>query len=156
VDKSTPINIAIEDPDQPDVRAMLSDSDAYMASLYPAESNHLMSVFSLQATNVRFLVARRNDVCLACGAVVVSTDGSAEIKRMWVVPDARSHELGRRVLATLTDVALNEGSRVIRVETGISQVEALNLFRTEGFSEIAAFGDYRPDSFSVFMEKRLD
>ena len=153
--ESIPITIAIEDPDQPDIRAMLVASDAYMTALYPAESNHLVEVSALQSANVHFLVGRRGRLCVACGAVVLAIDGTAEIKRMWVEPHARGSGLGRRILATIEKVARREGAEVLRLETGISQVEAINLYRSAGFSAIAAFGEYQPDPLSIFMEKRL-
>ena len=43
----------------------------------------------------------------------------------------------------------------MRLETGIYQPEALGLYRSAGYVEREAFGDYVPDPLSVFMEKRL-
>lgn len=154
--ESTPVTIAIEDPDQPDVRAMIVASDAYMTALYPAESNHLVDVAALRSANVRFLVGRRDGACVACGAIVIAADGAAEIKRMWVEPHARGSGLGRRILAAIEKLARGEGVEVLRLETGVSQVEAIHLYRSAGFSTIAAFGEYLPDPLSTFMEKRLD
>lgn len=135
---------------------MLSASDTHMTALYPAESNHLVPVSALQATNVRFLVGRRSGMCVACGAIVMAADGTAEIKRMWVEPHARGLKLGRRILATIEKMARDEGVKVLRLETGVSQVEAITLYRSAGFSCVAAFGDYQPDPVSIFMEKYLD
>jgi len=151
-----PVTIAVEDPDQPEIRAMLAASDAYMAALYPAESNHLVDVATLRSANVRFLVGRRDGVCVACGAIVIAADGTAEIKRMWVEPHARGLQLGQRILTALETMARAEGVTVLRLETGISQAEAINLYRSAGFSPIDAFGEYRPDPLSIFMEKPLD
>ena len=52
------IEIAVENPDQAEVHALLAASDAYMASLYPAESNHMVDVSTLKQPHVTFLVAR--------------------------------------------------------------------------------------------------
>lgn len=151
-----PVTIAIEDPDQPDIRAMLKASDACMTALYPAESNHLVDVPALQAANVSFLVARRGRTCVACGAVIIGADGAAEIKRMWVAPPARGAGLGRRMLAAIETTARREGVRVLRLETGVAQEAAIDLYASAGFSPIPPFDDYRPDPLSVFMEKHLD
>jgi len=151
-----PVIIAIEDPDQPEVREMLAASDAYMNALYPADSNHLVDVSALRSGNARFMIGRRGGRCVACGAVFIATDGTAEIKRMWVEPHARGSGLGRRILANIEMVARDEGAEVLRLETGISQVEAISLYRSAGFSTIAAFGEYPPDPLSIFMEKRLE
>jgi putative acetyltransferase len=52
------LTIAVEDPSQPEIIALLRDGEAYSATLYPAESNHHMLLGALRAANVRFLVVR--------------------------------------------------------------------------------------------------
>jgi putative acetyltransferase len=47
------------------------------------------------------------------------------------------------------------GVSVLRLETGISQPEALALYRRRGYVERAPFGAYRLDPLSLFMEKTL-
>ena len=47
------------------------------------------------------------------------------------------------------------GPGAIRLETGISQPEAIGLYRKAGFVEIEAFAPYKPDPLSLFMEKVL-
>lgn len=147
--------IDAENPDQPEVLALLAASDAYMASLYPAESNHLLDVAALQRPEVTFLVARLEGRALGCGALVDSGEGWAEIKRMFVSREARGLKLGRRLLGELEAVAVRRGVRLLRLETGAQQPEALALYRSAGFVEIGPFGSYRPDPLSLFMEKRV-
>jgi putative acetyltransferase len=145
----------MENPDQAEVAALLEASDAYMASLYPAESNHMLDIAALQRPEVVFLVARVDGRALGCGAVVSSGQGWAEIKRMFVSPAARGMKLGRRLLDEIEAIAVRNGDRVLRLEAGAKQPEALALYRSAGFVEIGPFGDYRPDPLSLFMEKPL-
>jgi putative acetyltransferase len=147
------IQIDIESPAQTEVARLLEASDAYMASLYPAESNHLLDIASLQRPEVKFLVARVDGRALGCGAVVSSGEGWAEIKRMFVSPSARGLKLGRRLLERIEALASENGERLLRLETGAKQPEALALYRSAGFVEIGPFGSYRPDPLSLFMEK---
>jgi putative acetyltransferase len=147
--------IAAEPADQPEVHALLAQSDAFMARLYPAESNHLLDVATLMKPNVRFFVARRDGRAIGCGALVLAADGSAEIKRMFVVPEERGRDIGRRILEQLEDAARAEGATMMRLETGIHQPEAIGLYRAAGFVEIGPFGSYVADPLSLFMEKRL-
>ncbi|MGD0490364.1 MAG: GNAT family N-acetyltransferase [Steroidobacteraceae bacterium] len=149
------IRIGIENPDQAEVAALLEASDAYMAALYPAESNHLLDIASLQRPEVAFFVARVDGRALGCGAVVSSGEGWAEIKRMFVSPAARGMKLGRRLLLEIEAIAYQRGERLLRLETGAKQPEALALYRSAGFVEIGPFGSYRPDPLSLFMEKPL-
>ena len=52
------LRLLIEDPDSPEVRALLEASDAYATSLYPAESNHMLDLQALRRPSVTFVVAR--------------------------------------------------------------------------------------------------
>jgi putative acetyltransferase len=146
--------IAIENPSQPDIVALLRAADDWYAALYPAESNHLLDVSTLQQPDTAFFVARENGTLLGFGAVVRRA-GYAEIKRMFLAPAARGRKLGRRILETLEAHAAQNGIRCCRLETGVSQPEAIGLYRSAGYADIAPFGDYRADPLSLFMEKRL-
>jgi putative acetyltransferase len=144
-----------EDPDQADVVTLLRDGEAHSARLYPPESNHHLPLETLRAPNVRFFVARdAGGRALATGAVVLHEDW-AEIKRMWVVEEARGRGLSKRVLSRLAAEAKSRGVRVLRLETGVASREALGLYEGAGFTEREPFGGYAPDPLSVFMEKRL-
>jgi putative acetyltransferase len=69
------ISIQLEQADQPDIITLLEMSDAYMASLYPAESNHLLDVTTLMKPEVSFLVARKDGQIVGCCALVSQGDG---------------------------------------------------------------------------------
>lgn len=147
--------IALEDPAKPEIVALLEDGERYGASLYPAESNHFLSIDELRADNVLFAVARDGDgIAIATGALALN-DGWAELKRMWVVPQARGRGLSKALLVALETRARDAGITWLRLETGIANHEALGLYERSGFVRIGPFGDYRPDPLSVFMEKRL-
>ncbi|GAA2843617.1 putative acetyltransferase [Aminobacter aminovorans] len=149
------LRIALEDPAKPDVIALLEAGDAYGASLYPAESNHFLPLDALRAANVRFVVARDElGTALATGAIALA-DGFAELKRMWVVPEARGKGISKAVLADLEARVLDAGHSLLRLETGIDNHEALALYERKGFVRRGPFGDYREDPLSVFMEKQL-
>ncbi|CAN7556233.1 GNAT family N-acetyltransferase [Massilia sp. LjRoot122] len=147
--------INAESPDQPEVRAMLEQLDAYCASLYPAESNHLMDIASLLQDGVLFLVARDVEGRAAGCAALVRREGYGEIKRMFVDPMRRGGGTGRQLLEQLMMFARMSGLQVLRLETGIHQPEAIGLYERAGFVRCAPFGDYQPDPLSLFMEKSL-
>ncbi|MBR0684165.1 GNAT family N-acetyltransferase [Roseomonas eburnea] len=149
------MRIAIEDPDQPEIRAMLAAGEANSAALYPAESNHHLPLDALRAPGVLFHVARdAAGRALGTGAVVLKGDW-AEVKRMWTDPAARGGGVAGAVLAALEAVARARGVRVLRLETGARSDAALALYRRAGFVEIGPFEGYAPDPLSVFFEKRI-
>ena len=149
------MEIKIEDPGKPETRALLEASSVYMGALYPAESNHLLSVESLQRPEVTFVVARIEERAVGCGAVVQVGAGWAELKRMFVSPAARGRKVGWRLLQKLEAIAAERGATLLRLETGIRQPEALALYRSAGFVEIGPFGQYQADPLSLFMEKPI-
>jgi GNAT superfamily N-acetyltransferase len=69
------------------------------------------------------------------GALRQLPDGAAEIKRMYVVPDARSLHIGSRMLDQLIASAIEFGANVIRLDTARFMVEAHGLYRSRGFVE---------------------
>lgn len=150
-----PLTIQVEAPRQDGVIRLLEMSDAYAASLYPAESNHMLDLGSLEGDDATFWVARLDGVVVGCCALVEAGDGTAEIKRMFVDPAARGQKVSRRLMEVMEEVARQKRLIALRLETGIYQPEAIGLYRAFGYVEISAFGSYLPDPLSIFMEKRL-
>jgi putative acetyltransferase len=145
------------DPWSPGAQHLLALSDAYLASLYPAESNHLTSPQTLALPHVWFIGITLGDQVVACGAVKrMQDDGEyGEVKRVFVLPTHRGRGLSKTILEALEDHLTTHAIGWVRLETGIHQPEALNLYRSLGYRERLPFGAYRPDPLSVFMEKRL-
>ena len=147
----TEITLRIESPRQAEVMRLIEALDVYQSGLYPPESNHFLDVEALAGPSVRFFVARRYGQALGCGALRIDPAGWGELKRMFVSPEARGLKLGRRLLERIEEEALG----LLRLETGVHQLEAVGLYRSAGYVEREAFADYTPDPLSVFMEKRL-
>jgi putative acetyltransferase len=152
--------IAIEDPDQPEIRLLLEEADRYYAGLYAAEDNFLVDVASLKEPGTAFYVARDGGQLLGFGAI--SSRGSdesgaqwGELKRMYVAPAARGRRIGRLILDRLLDHAKKQAIAVLRLETGNKQMEALSLYRSVGFHNRAPFADYPDNESSIYMEMRI-
>jgi GNAT superfamily N-acetyltransferase len=97
-----------------------------------------------------FLVGYLDGIAVACGGwrgheghEVDFRDGDAELKRMYVVPQARGRGLARALLAELDRSAATAGRRRIVLETGTKQPEAIELYKSSGYIEIPKFGLYR-------------
>jgi DNA-binding MarR family transcriptional regulator/GNAT superfamily N-acetyltransferase len=96
------------------------------------------------------LVATLHDEPVACGALKFHPGEPTELKRMWVAPSARGLGVGRRLLAELEAHA---GGGVVRLETNGALTEAIALYRSAGYAEVAPFND-EPYAHHWF-EKRL-
>ncbi|MBO8195873.1 GNAT family N-acetyltransferase [Streptomyces oryzae] len=71
-------------------------------------------------------------------------DGDAEIKRMFVVPQARGQGLARRILGLLEADAREAGRTRMVLETGLKQPEAIQLYTSAGYEPAPEkFGHYR-------------
>jgi putative acetyltransferase len=151
------VNIEKIDPADPRVRALLAQSDAYMATLYPAESNHMEDVEALRKPNVFFIGASIDGDIAGCGAVKTMRDDGVygEIKRVFVAPAHRGRGISRAIMEALERHLVEQGVPLARLEMGALQPEALGLYRRLGYLERPPFGKYQLDPQSLFMEKRL-
>jgi putative acetyltransferase len=146
--------------DSPALQSLLHQSNAYMAALYPAESNHLEDVQALLPPAGFLLGVYESGVLIGCGAVkhfaATGADPSyGEIKRVWVLEEHRGKGISKAIMQALEAHLAARGVNIARLETGIKQPEAIGLYRRLGYVDRPPFGGYRPDPLSIFMEKRL-
>jgi GNAT superfamily N-acetyltransferase len=87
-----------------------------------------------------FLLATLHAEPVGCAALKFH-QAPTEIKRMWVAPAARGLGLGRRLLTELEAHAAANGVRILRLETNRALAEAISLYRTSGYREVAAFNE---------------
>ena len=145
-----------ERADHPQVVALLAELDAYLASLYEPEANHILSIDELLAPEVSFYVAWQGDRIVGTGAARSRPgENYCEIKRMYVAPALRGQRLGARLLVTLEEAMRAQGLSLVRLETGAEQGEAVRLYERSGYTRCAAFGGYPDNGLSLFFEKAL-
>src|SRR5271168_373344 len=88
-----------------------------------------------------FIVAYLDGAPIGCGALKVKEATIGQIERMWVAAGARGLGVGRRMLMALEEHAGQFGLSVLRLDTNKALKEALNLYRTSGYQEVARFND---------------
>jgi putative acetyltransferase len=159
---SSDILIRPERPDHPQVVTMLAELDAYLATLYEPEANHILDVQALLAPEVDFLVAEGGSRLVGCGAIrrmpgEADTGERAygEVKRMFVHPAARGQRTGQRILQALEERLKGAGVTLALLETGRDQLEAVRLYERCGYTPRGAFGGYPDNGLSVFYQKHL-
>jgi DNA-binding MarR family transcriptional regulator/GNAT superfamily N-acetyltransferase len=139
------VQVSACDPRSPDarraVRAYISElSDRFDGGFDPGRSISAADD-ELSPPAGLFLIATLHSEPVGCGAVKFHHDAPAEIKRMWVAPAVRGLGLGRRLLAELEARAAAGGARVLRLETNRALGEAISLYRTAGYRQVAPFND---------------
>lgn len=89
-----------------------------------------------------FLVVRADDGNpIGCGAVKLLDPQTAEIKRMWLSPEARGQGIGRRLLDALENEARTLGATQGRLDTNDLLDAAMTLYRKNGWEEMPAYND---------------
>lgn len=100
-----------------------------------------------------FLVATSDGLPVGCVGLKGSGREIGEIKRLWVAPSARGLGLARRLMEAAENTARALSMKLLRLDTNRALTEALQLYRTTGWTEIDRFNDDPyPDAF---FEKRL-
>jgi GNAT superfamily N-acetyltransferase len=145
--------------DAPDVQALTAAQQREMAGLYEGEADIGPSRDAAMFVEpVGVFVVIRDDAgrAIGCGGVTRFDDTRAELKRMYVVPEARGRGLGRRLLVALEAEARRLGYRALVLETGDRQAEALGLYTSSGFERIPCYPPYDSRELSLCFEKELD
>ncbi len=151
-----PITISPERPDSADARALIDELEDILSAVYAAASRHGYSVEKLIRENVAFFVIRHDGEPAGCGGIQFFGDAYGEVKRMYVRPKFRGKGLAKMLLQHLEHFARENNVRVLRLETGIHQHEAIGLYEKCGFVRIPPFGAYvKSADTSLCFEKKL-
>lgn len=102
-----------------------------------------------------FLVATLHEEPVGCGGLKLppATD-TAEIKRVWISPTVRGMGLGKRLLDELERQATARGAHAIRLDTNRALTEAIAMYRSAGYAEVAPFNQEKYAHF--WFQKCLD
>ena len=137
------VTIETTDPEHPDarqcLRAYLDELNARSPTPYDPAAGVSAEPHEFRAPLGAFVVARLGGEAVGCGAVKHPPRRPAEIKRMWVSDRARGLGLGRRLLETLETTAIASGATRLRLETNRTLTEAIGLYRSTGYEEVAPF-----------------
>lgn len=80
----------------------------------------------------------------------------AEIKRMYVVPEARGQGLARQILGAIEESAAAAGVDFLILETGLAQPAAIALYRSHGYTEAPPFGFHAAEPEAVHLGKAIE
>jgi len=153
----TPLELSPVSFDAPEVAALVVAQQEEMRGLYGGEADigpAREAAMFLPPDGV-FLVVRDGVGAVASGGLCRFDETRAELKRMYVVPEARGRGLGRRVLVELEARARQLGYTGVVLETGDRQPEALGLYVSAGYERLPCYPPYSERSLSLCFEKRL-
>ena len=150
--------IAVDDPRDPEVRALLDRHLAFTAGESPPDDVHALDVDALLAADLVFVSLRDGGRVLGVGAIKHLGDGHAELTSMHTATEARGRGVGSAILAHLCTVARRRGWTRVSLETGSMEsfAAARRMYAAAGFEPCDAFGDHRPSVHSTFMTLELE
>jgi GNAT superfamily N-acetyltransferase len=149
-----PIVITEVPADSADAIHLIGELDEHlMGHPYPQQSRHAFSVEKLLREQVVFFLTRYEDQLAGCGGIKMYGTDYGEVKRMFVRPEFRGRGLGKAMLNCLAEYAQGKDAGLLRLETGIYEVEAIGLYESFGFQRRPPFGEYVEDTNSVYFEK---
>src|SRR5215470_1962806 len=151
------VDSTMEDPLSPDAGWCFAQYFAELNMRFDAGFDPALSISAeaeeLTPPSGMLVIARLRGRAIGCGALKFHEGKPAELKRMWLAPDARGLGMGRRLLGVLEHHARQAGVTVLQLETNRALTDAIALYRRSGYIEVSAFND-EPYAHHWF-EKRL-
>ena len=130
-------------------------TDDLVALYYSDGVDALMAKFS--GANGSFLLARAGDRALGCIAVFRIDHELAEIRKLFVRPEARGTGVGRALFASALQEIGNRGFARVRLVTATFMAGAIAIYREFGFVDCDPF--YRSPErlvpIALFMQREL-
>jgi putative acetyltransferase len=103
----------------------------------------------------RLFLMSEQQRAVGCGALRAIEPDVCEMKRLYVRPAFRGRGAGYELALALIDAARHIGYKRMRLDTLPSMSKAMTLYRSLGFTEIAAYRE-NPVPGASFLELNLD
>jgi putative acetyltransferase len=136
-----------------DLKGLIAKLDEELYLRYPPEEVHVVDFTDPQIAEIVFVVAYVNEMPVGCGAIRPIDEEATELKRFYVEVSYRQQGIAKRMLDFLEGQAKALGYKVVKLETGVEQPEAVNFYEKHGFYAIDKFGEYVDCASSLCYEK---
>ncbi len=148
---STPLRIERVPISHPDAETLIEAVQEVYVGLYGGRDETPIEPGYFDPPQGSFFVGYLDDRPVASGAWRFRPDvatelglaNPAEVKRMFVVPDAQRAGHARTMLRHLEETAAGQGASHMILETGAPQAAAIALYLASGYVPIESFGHYK-------------
>lgn len=140
--------------EQPETFALFRAGHELMNTRVVDRAQSTLTTEMLSGANISLLIAKIDSVAVGCCAVILK-GYHAELKKMYVSPEARGKGVASRLIRYAEQVAFDNSCKTLRLESARVLANAHELYRRHGFQYRPAFRDHKDDGRSVFMEKAI-
>lgn len=147
--------IEARDWDDPHGIALRTSQRAELDERYGCDDHEPGPLPSAEDVSVFLMAFGPDGKAVGCGALRALDAKSAEVKRMYVVPESRGSGVAPALLAALEAAARERGWTTVKLETGDAQPDAIRFYEREGYHRIPRFGHYVDWDISVCYAKSL-
>jgi GNAT superfamily N-acetyltransferase len=140
-----PLTFHDADPDAPPAQACLAAYFALLAQVIPGFAQPALPLpdaadFRPPLGAFRLAMAGRRP--LGCVSLRAHAPGTAEVKRLWVAPQARGRGLARRLMQDIETRALALGYSRLILDTNAGLPAAIALYESSGWAAIPAYSGF--------------
>ncbi|CAM3725824.1 GNAT family N-acetyltransferase [Flavobacterium gelidilacus] len=125
--------------------------DEYLVDIDGDEKDFFAQFNQIYIKNV--VVFYENEIPLGCGAFKELDSKTAELKRMFVLPEARGKQIASKILTELESWAKESGFEFCVLETSQKLESAIALYKKFGYQDIPNYGQYIGVETSMCMKK---
>jgi GNAT superfamily N-acetyltransferase len=140
--------------ENPDFVALVKLLDAYLANIDGAD-HAFYGQFNKILNLPNVILAYDGNVAVGCGAIKEFSNEAMEVKRMYVLPEARQRGIASMILKALEHWAAELGYVEAVLETGRRLPEAVLLYEGKGYERIPNYGQYVGVTNSICFRKKL-
>ncbi|MBB5637983.1 GNAT superfamily N-acetyltransferase [Pedobacter cryoconitis] len=126
---------------------------------YLAEKNSSTHSFYDQFNKIdkikHVVVVYKDDQPIGCGAIKQYATNTMEIKRMYTSPNHRGKGIASNILTELEIWATELAYQKCILETGTERLDAIKLYKKNGYVLIPNYGQYAEIETSVCFQKEM-
>ena len=148
------ISIIRTTSDNKDFRELISQLDSDLAERngeLQAEYDKHNIIESIDTAVIAYV----ENQAVGCGCFKNYDNETVEIKRIFVKKEMRGKGISKMILKELENWAVEKGFIYSILETGVQQLEAINLYEKKNYNRIDNYGQYVNMPTSVCMKKNL-
>ncbi|QOG03713.1 GNAT family N-acetyltransferase [Flavobacterium sp. MDT1-60] len=140
--------------ENPDFISLIKTFDIFLWERYPELKNDYWGNNVIEF-NPNVVIIYLDEIAVGCGCFKKYNQNTAELKRMFVSPEARGLGVAQLIIKELENEAKNQGFETMILETLYKQIEAINLYQKVGFEIVENYEPYEGLTNSVCMSKSI-